>query len=77
MGIVKTVGIDFMPKQGSWLGRRTKVCFRYDASRQLMGTIVRDDMEDPRRTIIALDDGRFVLDTECMHSPEDEPKATA
>jgi hypothetical protein len=35
-----------------------------------MGTIIRDDMEEPFRTIISLDDGRVILATECMHSPQ-------
>lgn len=77
MGVVAGIGIDSMPKQGSWLGKRTRVCFNYDTSRTVMGTIVRDDIEEPWRTIIKLDDDRFVLATECMHSPEPEPKAAA
>lgn len=47
------------------------MCFNYDASRSVMGTIVRDDHEAPWVTIIALDTGRVVLATECMHSPQD------
>jgi hypothetical protein len=70
MGVVDNVGIDKWPKQGSWLGKRTRVCFNYDTSRTVMGTIVRDDAEEPHRTIISLDNGRVVLATECMHSPE-------
>lgn len=62
------------PKQGSWLGKRTRVCFHYDTSTVVGGTIVRDDVyvseEIPCHTIIALDDGRYVLTTECQHSPE-------
>lgn len=72
MGVEHNVGIDHFPKQGSWQGLRTKVCFRYDTSRIIMGTVVRDDAEAPWKTIIRLDDGRFVLSTECMHSPEPE-----
>ena len=71
MGIVSNVDFAQMPKQGSWLGKRTQVCFRYDTSKVVMGTIVRDDTEEPFRTIISLDDGRVVLATECMHSPVD------
>lgn len=70
MGIVKNIGIKEFPKQGSWVGWRTRVCFRYDASQTLRGTVVRDDYEEPWVTIIRLDDGRFVLASECMHSPE-------
>lgn len=70
MGVVATVGFDKFPKQGPWLGKRTRVCFDYDTSREVMGTIVRDDNEEPWKTIISLDDGRVVLATECMYSPE-------
>lgn len=69
MGVVKNVGFDHFPKQGAWLGKRTRVCFRYDTSNTIGGTIVRDDTEEPFVTIIHLDDGRLVLATECQHSP--------
>jgi hypothetical protein len=51
---------------------RTRVCFNYDTSKTIMGTIVRDDYEDPWRTIISLDDGRVVLGSECQHAPENK-----
>ena len=70
MGVVATVGIDTMPKQGPWLNKRTKVCFRYNTTRTIMGTIVRDDNEEPWRTIILLDDGRYIEASECQHAPE-------
>lgn len=70
MGCVESVTFDHMPKQGGWLGKRTRVCFHYDTSRVVMGTIVRDDAEAPGVGIIALDNGRVVLMTECQHSPE-------
>jgi len=70
MGVVENVDYDKFPRQGVFAGRRARVCFRYDTSRAIMGTIVRDDNEEPFRTIIRLDDGRFVLATECMYSPE-------
>lgn len=55
------------PKQGSWLGRRCKVCFDYDTSHTVLGTVRRVDMEEPGRMIIELDDGRLVLSTECQY----------
>lgn len=58
------------PKQGTWHLKRTRVCFRYDTEHIVMGTVARDDIEAPYETIIALDDGRWVLAGECMHSPE-------
>lgn len=58
------------PKQGGWFGKRTEVCFHYDTTYTIMGTIVRSDGESPWEDIIRLDDGRYVLTEECQHSPE-------
>lgn len=69
MGVTPNVRFAQWPKQGPWLGKRTRVCFHYDTSRTVMGTIVRDDYEEPWVTIISLDNGRVVLATECQHSP--------
>lgn len=69
MGVVKNVGVDTFPKQGQWLGLRTRVCFKYDTSNTILGTIVREDAEEPGVLIIALDDGRYVLSTECQYAP--------
>lgn len=69
MGVVANVGYAEFPKQGKYLGKRTRVCFRYDATKELMGTIVRDDDEEPGKMIIKLDDGRYILASECMYSP--------
>jgi len=70
MGVHKNIGIeqDFFPKQSDSVGKETKVCFRFDTSLSIKGTIVRDDAEEPFQTIIKLLDGRFVLATECMYS---------
>ena len=70
MGVVANVGFDEWPKQGAWLGKRTRVCFNYNTHQAVMGTIVRDDMESPGLCIISLDNGRVVLASECQHSPE-------
>ena len=70
MGVQANITADKFPQQGEWAGKRTRVCFHSDTSRILMGTVVRDDKEDPYLTIIQLDDGRVVLATECQHSPE-------
>ena len=69
MGAVNGVGFDQFPKQSDWVGRKCDVCFNYDTSRTLTGTIVRDDVTEPWQTIILLDDGRLVLATECHYSP--------
>jgi hypothetical protein len=69
MGVIANINYDEFPKQGSYLGRRVEVCFHYDANKRIGGVIVRDDAEDPHRTIIRLDDGRYVLTTECQYGP--------
>lgn len=68
MGVVQSIDFESFPKQGSWLGKRTKVCFKYDTSHQIDGVFVRDDSEHPGVSIIRLVDGRHVLATECQHS---------
>lgn len=73
MGCVKTITADAFPAQGSWAGKRARVCFHYDTSRQVYGRVVRDDREEPGRTIIRLDDGRFVEGSECQFSIHGEP----
>ena len=55
------------PKQGSYLNRQVKVCFNYDTSKTVKGTIIRDDETAPGLMIINLDDGRTVLSTECQY----------
>lgn len=69
MGSIPTINAHRFPTQGEYLGRRVEVCFNYDAEAPLRGEIVRDDMEEPMRTIIKLDDGRYVLATECQYRP--------
>ncbi len=69
MGTHAAITSSGFPKQGKWVGRRVKVCFHYDTSQVVEGEIVRDDAEDPHRTIIKLDDGRHVLGVECQYQP--------
>jgi hypothetical protein len=71
MGVVKNVGFDHFPKQGTWLGKRARVCFRYDTANCIGATIVRDDSQEPFVTILQLDDGRYVLSSECQHTVDD------
>jgi hypothetical protein len=66
MGIVTNVGAEQFPRQGQFLGKRISVCFNYDTTRQFGAVCVRDDMEEPGRVIFKLDDGRYVLSTECQ-----------
>lgn len=67
MGCVKNITHNNFPRQANWLGLRVNVCFHYDTAHTLPGVIVRDDAEEPLLTIIALDDGRHVLATECQY----------
>lgn len=75
MGCVSTIDFDKFPKQADQnykypkLGKRCEVVFHYNTSRPLMGTIVRDDIEEPYETIIKLDDGRYIRGTECQYRP--------
>ena len=67
MGIVKGIDYKSFPKQGKWLYAGVNVCFKFDTSNIITGKIVRDDIEEPFITIIHLDDGRYVLATECQY----------
>ena len=69
MGAVGNITMRGFPRQGSYLGKRVRVCFHYDTADWTSGTVVRDDAEEPGRTIIRLDDGRYVLATECQYTP--------
>jgi hypothetical protein len=68
MGTVKNIRADHFPRQSEHIGARVEVCFQYDLTQTVNGTVVRDDMEAPWRMIIRLDDGRHVLATECQYS---------
>ena len=68
MGVNINVDYDKFPEQGRWKGLRTEVIFRHQ-DKIIMGTIVRDDMQEPFETIIQLDDGRIIRSTECQYSP--------
>jgi hypothetical protein len=70
MGVKTGISMDAWPEQTDWVGRRVDVCFLDDASHRIAGEIVRDDISGNRPiTIIKLDDGRYVLNTECQYSP--------
>lgn len=68
MGCIKNITFNNFPKQGSHLGKRCKVCFHYDTSKSILGTIVRDDVEEPGIKIIKLDNGKYILSSECQYS---------
>ncbi len=67
MGIEKNIGFDKFPKQGSYLGKDVEVCFNYNTSKKIMGKIVRDDSEEPFKTIIKLQNENYLLATECQY----------
>ena len=56
------------PKQGSWLNKSAEVCFWYDMDNTVDAVCVRDDMEQPFRSVFRLKNGRYVLGVECQHS---------
>ncbi|MCV7360902.1 hypothetical protein [Mycolicibacterium neworleansense] len=58
------------PVQGRFKDRRVIVRFLGNPSATFAGRIVRFDVADPFVTIIKLDDGRYVLATECLYSLE-------
>lgn len=66
MGIVNNVTHSQYPDQSDYLGKTVAVTFNYDTENTIYGIIVRDDMTEPYRTLIALTDGRFILGTECQ-----------
>lgn len=68
MGAHANITHDTFPAQSDWVGRRVRVCFDYDTSKTIDGTVMRCDVEEPGLMIIHLDDGRCVLSTECMYS---------
>lgn len=68
MGVHANIGLDKFPKQGQLLGRMVKVCFNYDADRYLPAVVIRDDTEEPFRTLFLLTDRRVVDATECQYS---------
>ena len=68
MGCVETIDAYRFPKQSEYVNRRCEVCFKYDTSTVIPGTVIRDDREEPFETLIRLDDGRVLRATECQYS---------
>lgn len=68
MGVHLNISSDKFPKQGRWLGGRCEVCFNFDTSKRIGATCVRDDREEPYLAIFELDNGKYVLSTECQHT---------
>lgn len=70
MGFNKNVGLDKFPPQSKSVGHVVRVCFNYECEHTILGTIVRQDVDQPYRTIIQLSDGRYVTADECMYTPD-------
>ena len=70
MGFIENIDFNKFPMQDNEIkGRITKVIFHYKTDRQpIEGLILRDDLEEPHRTIILLRDGRIVLGDECQYT---------
>lgn len=68
MGCVNTITAHKFPKQSEYVNRRCKVCFHYDTTKWIMGTVIRDDREEPFETLIQLNDGRTIRGVECQYS---------
>lgn len=64
---IRTITKNVFPKQSKELGKYVNVCFDHDVTNNVFGTIIRDDIEEPYKTIIYLDDRRYVLGTECQY----------
>lgn len=68
MGCVTTITADRKPRQGNLVGAMVNVCFHYDSSRLVRGTIIRHDEELPGEMLIELEDGFVIRAVECQHS---------
>lgn len=66
MGCVNNISHDRFPRQGYWLGKTVRVVFHYDTSVSIMGKVIREDIEEPGKMIIQLENGWVVLSTECQ-----------
>jgi hypothetical protein len=69
MGFHPSITTTDFPTQGPYAWARVRVCFHYDTSQSIKGTMVRNDYAAPWVDIIQLDDGRYVLTTECQWQP--------
>jgi len=67
MGSHPAISKSRWPRQSTYLYSKVSVCFHYDTTDLIPGTVVRDDIEEPFKMIIKLDDGRYVLSTECQY----------
>ena len=69
MVVQSNIKHDSFPEQGSLAGKPIKVAFHYDTKNVVDAVCIRDDAEEPYRTIFQLSDGRVVLAGECQYQP--------
>jgi len=68
MGSHPNITYEKFPRQGTMLNEKVKVCFHHDTTKHYAGIVIRDDVEEPFRTIIQLDNGRVLLAEECQYA---------
>lgn len=66
MGVHKNITATAFPPQSAFVGKPTFVCFHY-GNEEFKAEIIRDDTDEPFRTVLKLEDGRVVLGTECQY----------
>jgi hypothetical protein len=71
MGTVDTISHNTWPIQGRYFRKRVRVCFHYDSVHTIGGFCVRDDAAAPWQTIFKLDNGHYVLATECQYTVDE------
>ena len=67
MGVHKNISATKFPKQGKTAGTPVFLYFNYGPE-EFKAKYLRDDIEEPFRTIFQLEDGRVVLATECQYA---------
>jgi hypothetical protein len=70
----KNAGFNRFPEQGDYLGVAVEVRSKYNNSNEI-GIVVRDDIEEPYRKIIELENGKYILGTECTYRPVEPGKS--
>lgn len=54
MGVVATIDAEHFPTQSGLVGERVELCFHYDTSQKFIGTVLRDDTQEPGETLIQI-----------------------
>lgn len=68
MGQHINISATLFPEQGELLGKQVRVAFHHETQNYFLAKCIRDDIEEPFRTIFQLEDGRIILSTECQYS---------